>query len=206
MPLTPAIVRVTAGDQGGTGTLIAIDDAGNGYVLTARHVTLPYRTATATFRNGYSASGPVIGTGEAYDTSVFRIQAPANVQPIPVAETAPEASERVDVFGYGGQSGPVSEIRLIHWSSPVRGYASHRPHNMLLDPICESGDSGGPVIYQGHVVGVMSHYAGDGYGRRTHAGVPPCTPIRNLLRAIAPHVVVQGADAMRAQRYLPGGS
>jgi hypothetical protein len=182
---TNAIVRVTAGNSGGTGTLVAVDADGCGYVVTCKHVTSPHQEATATFRTGYSSTGPVLGTGAAYDTAVFRIRAPDGIEPIPIATEPAEAGVNVEVFGYGGQPGPVQNIKLIRWSSPVRGYEpTGRARRILLDPLPESGDSGGPIVCEGQLVGIVSGYSHTGNGQRLHGLGAYSTPIQNLLAEV----------------------
>lgn len=203
-----AVVRVWAGNQGGTGTMVLVD-GGYGYVLTARHVVDPYTTAKCEWDEGY-VEGEVIARGQSYDTAIIRLpwRYPANQTfVVPLAEEPPAPGERVDVFGFGGQSGPTSNQRLIHWSSETEsacasGYCSPTEEKLVLAAMCKSGDSGGPVIHRGRVVGIITGGPVNGNSMVRSWG-PNCRPIRNLFRGILPHAFVERIDERRAERGLP---
>jgi len=192
MPLTQAIVKVWCGGSGGSGTLVYAK-GDEGYVITCRHVVGGNRTATAEFRTGYKSTGPVVGRGQSYDQAVIKIRPPAGATVIPVADEPAPQGAIVHGFGYGGQYGiPIQRVRLIHWQSKLHGYKRSGDGTSLikLDPWAQSGDSGGPVVYNGRLVGLIQGGELAGYNGRpldTHGAYS--TPIRNLLQSIAPQAV-----------------
>jgi hypothetical protein len=197
LPLTPAIVKVQVANRGGTGTLIWSDGA-SGLVLTCHHVVRNDRTAIAYFRSGYRATGEVVATGQAYDTAIVKIQVPPNAVVIPVAEDFAPQGATVHGFGYGGQHPRTA--RLVHFAAPVNGYVTFPDgtSEMTMPDYANRGDSGGPLIYNGAVVGVISR------GNDRTLIAPHSTPIRNLLRAVMPHVIVRGIDAVREEQKQSG--
>ena len=208
----PAIVRVECGRGVGTGTLVARyeqDGRQGGYVLTARHVVEEGPACVVVWQSGYRSAGHVDARGERYDTALIRVSPPTDAPVITVAEDPAPQGSVVQVFGYGGQSGQrVDRLQLMRGEVKVRGYADYgNEQRIVCDPWCVSGDSGGPIVYQDQIVGLVS-----GYSEPRDTRGPHCTPIRNLLRLVLPHGIVAGIDAQRARNQsrsplcLPGGS
>lgn len=203
LPLRSAIVRVRGEENAdgrgvncGSGTLIAIDENGDGggYVLTAKHVARGSRTMTAIWESGFSSYGPIVGQGKIYDTCVFRVAVPPGAVAIPVAEESPQPGESVDIVGYAWSR----DFRTSR--ATVRTYTDSYPDQLMeINGQVIDGMSGGPIIYQGHVVGTIVGYNGRTYA--THH-----QPIRNLLREILPHGLVAGIDARRQLAQCAGGA
>jgi S1-C subfamily serine protease len=194
----PAIVRVECGLGIGTGTLVATyeqDGQQGGYVLTARHVVDDGPACVVVWQDGYRSAGLVDAKGDRYDTALIRVRPPAGSPVLPVAEEPAPQGVVVQVFGYGGQyDQPVRSLRLTQGEVKVRGYADYgNEMRIICDPWCMSGDSGGPIIFRGKVVGIIS-----GYSEPRDTRGPHCTPIRNLLRTVLPHGIFAAVDQRRA--------
>lgn len=204
-----SIVRVECGRGIGTGTLVARyeqDGQQGGYVLTCKHVVEEGPACVVVWNNGYRANGYVDVRGERYDTALIRVAPSAEAAVLPVADDPAPVNVTVQVFGYGGQyNQSVNSLRLMRGEVKVRGYEEFGNEiRIVCDPWCMSGDSGGPIVFQGKVVGIISGYNPQ---RRDTRG-PHYQPIRNLLRTVLPHGIVAGVDALRAQRAAcpPGGT
>lgn len=206
LSLADAVVLVECGRGVGTGTLVARyeqDGQQGGYVLTAKHVVEESPRCYVTWRSGYRADGYVDARGQLYDTALIRVRPPTDSPIIPVADKDAPSGVTAHVFGYGGQyNRPIRTLQLLHGEIKVRGYATYADSMAIIcDPWCMSGDSGGPIVHSGHVVGVIS-----GYSSPRDTRGPHCTPIRNLLRSVLPHGIVAGIDRRRAQAACPGGT
>ncbi len=186
------MATVQAGNNGGTATLIHIDwENGRGCLVTCAHVVESYSTATATFNDGRSGSGRVLGTDRDADVAVFQIPITFARSTIPVAaeNQMPRLSEHVEMIGFGGG-------RFRHWMASVRAFKGNRRIS-LFPPTTISGDSGGGMVFRGRLIGVISG------GELASLYGPPIDdhgchirPLRRLLQRVAPW-------ALRKQRPRP---
>ena len=127
------------------GTAFLVDSA---HLVTAAHVVDKSNRAVWDIPHGNSVLASVIWRDTARDLALLRLDHPQpNLPTIPIAAGKPPIGATVEICGYGG---PTRKLR--HFYSKVRQDAgSHAvSHSTLL-----SGDSGGPVIYQGKAVGVV---------------------------------------------------
>jgi len=218
--LSNAIVKVYCNGAGGSGTLIWATET-EGYVLTCKHVVEGGSQATAKWRDGYTSSGPIIITGQYYDSALFKVKPPPECIFIPIADpdTFAKQGTTVYAFGYGGQYNiPESQINLIKWESPVIDYKvdplpdGREKSRIRLEVGVQSGDSGGPILsnhfidfnkkeYIGEwkVAGIVS--GGELQGRNgppkdTHG--PYNMPLYNLVKHANPNI-------FDAQRCGPNG-
>ena len=67
--LYPAVVKIVAGDQMGSGVMVHK----SGYVLTSRHVVGAEKTAVVTLSNGVDYTGSVLDTDQEKDLALIRI-------------------------------------------------------------------------------------------------------------------------------------
>uniref|UniRef100_A0A6M3K5J6 Putative trypsin-like peptidase domain containing protein n=1 Tax=viral metagenome TaxID=1070528 RepID=A0A6M3K5J6_9ZZZZ len=209
--LSNAIVKVYCPNgNAGSGTLVWATET-EGYVLTCRHVVEGNRSATAKWRDGYTSSGPIIITGQYYDSALFKVKPPPECIFIPIADpdTFAKQGTTVYAFGYGGQYNiPESQINLIKWESPVIDYKvdplpdGREKSRIRLEVGAQSGDSGGPILsnhfidfnkreYIGEwkVAGIVS--GGELQGRNgppkdTHG--PYNMPLYNLVKHANPNI------------------
>jgi hypothetical protein len=142
-----ACVIVRADGAGGTGALIYHEN-GRGYVLTAAHVVEHTSSASATWwATGYRSAGRIVARDPGNDLAIFEVEPPAGAPILPIAAQMPPAGSACELLGFGGPSD-----RLRHFS----GVASRSNDGTLeLTANLLNGDSGGPVVYSGELVGVI---------------------------------------------------
>jgi hypothetical protein len=184
-PYHQAIAQITdwhgSSGPGGSCTLVAVSaDRTAGLVLTNHHVVgeMSPGQIVVEFKSGARCTGRYLGSDEHLDLSAVLITPPADVQPIPVAgvDEWPRAGETVEVCGYGGG-------RWRHNTASVLGYSSSlHPGNICVAYQSISGDSGGPILYRGQVVGVLWGGPVDPQTMRmTSTNGACCRPIRAWL-------------------------
>ena len=186
-----AVVRVTSdawvrgGHPSGSGTLIW-NNGSEGYVLTANHVTQGAQSGVITYHGGQQSKFRVVGADALGDLALLKTDPPDDAICIPLGEEAdaPLKGEVVELVGYGGG-------RFLAWGGEVNGYArcGHTgPYQELtLNTQTISGDSGGAMIYNGKLVGVI--WGGPtlyerGPMKATHGA--SCVRIRQIFRNILP--------------------
>jgi hypothetical protein len=190
LPIADSIVRIESasgnGTAIGTGALVVRyeqDGKQGGYILTAKHV-VEQDDCLIVWRNGYRSAGRVDARGEVYDTALIRTTPPAGATAIPVAEVPAQQGDVVQAFGYGGQYGvDPKSLKLTSGTVTVQGYADHGDsYSLSCERWTQNGDSGGPIILRGQIVGIIS-----GYSSPRDTRGPYCTPIRNLIHTVLPH-------------------
>jgi len=155
-----SIVKISGDGYAGSGTVIEFIEASKkhegfywGYILTASHVV--YDTATlfkVEFQNGAITinntvvSKSKIGNGFD-DIALIRALIPNNVKPIEISEEPIPINEEVELCGYGAGN-------FRHWKAKYAG-SVYRDGGHIVFSWAIQGDSGGPIIYQGKVIGVI---------------------------------------------------
>lgn len=186
-----AVVKVsvaTGGSRyGGSGTLFSLaDDKKTGYVLTADHVIeTPGRITVTWPSSGRVSSATIVRRSPSNDIAVLKVFTEPNSVFIPVAKYEPKPESRVELVGFGGRAG-----RLRHFTGSI---SNNNGRRLEIKANVLQGDSGGAIIHDGHLVGVIS----GGY-QSTPVGIEggfeivhptlTCTvgPIRKLLQWAAP--------------------
>ncbi|XP_030566142.1 serine protease SP24D [Drosophila novamexicana] len=139
--------------------------------------------------------------GQGYDIAVLRLREPisfnANISAIELAEADPPTNSIVDISGWGAiyHGGPISndllyvQVRSISRSQCTSRYMTRLPettmcllHGANLGA-CH-GDSGGPAVYGGRLVGVASFVLG-GCGREAPDGYERVAALRSWIRSNA---------------------
>ena len=181
-------VQVSSRGGAGSGTLIAVHGEGEGrrgVVLTAWHVLYDRRTgvmstsATARWQSGYTSTGVVLGSDQTNDVLAFIVHPPEGSRPIPVAEANPQVGSTLEYIGRGFRS----------WTSTTNGYPRYgnSDHSLAgVPPRARSGDSGGSVLHNGQLVGVITGFVGPRIGPPEHDTGPSLNPIHTLLARCAP--------------------
>ena len=162
----------------GTGTVVCRENGG--IVLSVAHIFESNGQCWVDWGNGRRGHARLIGRDPNSDLAVLQAQGvPDDVPSIPIAapaEFAPGGSQ-VEFIGYGGGN-------FRHFTANTVGYDPARPGApILMDFVSISGDSGGPVVYQGKVVAVQwghngTHSMGSSCGKiqefLTQSRVPQC--------------------------------
>ena len=120
----PAVVRVIVPDRGstslGSGSLVAVSQ-NHGLVVTNWHVIRDAAgPITVAFPDGFRSLATVLRIDRDWDLAALAIWRP-NVQPIPLAASAPQLGEPLAIAGYG--EGPYRAIagRCTQYVSPGQG-------------------------------------------------------------------------------------
>ena len=155
-----SIVKISGDGYSGSGTVIKfIKDSEQyegyyyGWILTASHVI--YSTDTnfsVYFNNGdVTSNGRVVikkSENDSFnDLGIIRALIPKDVKPMEISVEDVPIGEHVELCGFG-----TGEFR--HWNAKYCGEGmGHGGHVVFSWAI--QGDSGGPIIYNGKVVGVI---------------------------------------------------
>lgn len=144
------IVR-NAGSQG-TGCLIWKNSSSTwGCVATAAHV-LARGQGTIKWQSGETSTCQAVAAdGEADGSLLWVKNVPKGIKPIAVSRETPKAGDFVEHCGFGG---PGSNLR--HFWATWRGGAPSGVRRNLTNCYLLNGDSGGPVLYKGKLIGMNS--------------------------------------------------
>ena len=163
----PNVVRVFVEDRDGrlsmgTGTLVASDRiVTNWHVIKDRAKRGVVRVL---FPDWSLYVAEVVKTDKIWDLAELRI-APVLIPPMELGEK-PERGDLVTVGGYGSGWHKSSSGKVLKFYMPSR---SNIGDLMQIDTHVRSGDSGGPMIKDGKLVGVLFGNQSDGtYG--AHVG------------------------------------
>lgn len=175
-----AIVEIIAGPYKGSGTVVRFlkFDENNpdyyvGLILTASHV-IPDSTESITlkFNSGKVTKGGKVvkklsfGYDGFNDLCIVKALVPKSVAPMKMYDGAEiEPNSEIELAGFGHVDG------FRHWVAPYGG-DMHTPEDVednkapghVIYSWGIQGDSGGPVIYKGKVIGVICY----GSGLKTH--------------------------------------
>lgn len=154
-----SIVKITGGGYSGSGTVIEfiedskLDGYYIGYILTASHVIKDKDTLMKIyFRNGINTinnkvvSKSSINTGFD-DIALIRALIPDDIKPMETSSEPIPIESKVELCGFG-----TGEFR--HWNAKYGG-SVHNDGGHIVFSWAIQGDSGGPIIYKGKVVGVI---------------------------------------------------
>lgn len=158
-------VSVAEGKAAGTGCIVSISeklcpderfkDWRLGTILTAAHVVTEYRVDVH-LRNGELSVGNVAWRGDMVnDVALVKAYIPPGYEPVAIGE-APEHGSFVTAYGLGADAPtyPKSgEVRRLTGRRVGYGYAHDRS---IYDITVRQGDSGGPIVRDGKVIGVVS--------------------------------------------------
>tara|TARA_R110000824_G_scaffold32222_3_gene104195 strand:+ start:3570 stop:4427 length:858 start_codon:yes stop_codon:yes gene_type:complete len=182
-----AAVRIISGGASGSGTAVWCDGT-RAIVITANHVVDSIDSCMVSWRDSQTNIGKVIGRDRVHDIAI--IDVPVSIQKvvIPVGINAPGVGYRVEIMGFGGARRVLRRFygRII----------STENGNMEMEANLLPGDSGGGIIHNGSLVGVI--YGGpyisdqflDASGRTWPliypAGGSSLSHIRKLMSDVAP--------------------
>jgi|GEM_PF-3350380 len=166
----PGYCRLVQYRGNGTGTVICASQSGS-IVLTAAHVV---RGAQAVEVRGRSARVIAVDyrPEAGHDVALLDVPGLTGLRPIPVASESPEKSQTVRLWGFG--------------DSDQRAWAdSLLLSDSWVDAMARPGDSGGPVIAGGQIVGVINSISRE--DRETR--LTPCHHVREFILRCRPECV-----------------
>ena len=175
-----SIVKIIGDGYGGSGTVIKrttdvspVEGYYIGWILTASHVIYSQDTIfTIYFNNGaITDKATVVDKGD-YDTDAYcdfgliRALIPISVKPMEIYEEDVPIGAQVELAGFGAEN-------FRHWIADYAGDKSDGDGHIVLTWAIQ-GDSGGPIIYKGKVIGVICFGTGiEKYGDTPRMIVAP---------------------------------
>jgi len=152
----PAVARIVVPEQGatayGSGTLIDVRE-NYGLVITNWHVV---RDATGSievlFPGGFTSKARALKVDADWDLAALVIWRPS-IEPVLIAEEAPQPGDRLTICGYGQGSYRSVTGRCTQYYAPRFDFPQHM---VELDVEARQGDSGGPIFNEhGELAGVL---------------------------------------------------
>lgn len=144
----PSVVPLMRFPQG-YGSCVCVRVApGKAWFLTARHVVEDVQRL-AVVVEGKSHLAVVESVHPFGDIAVVRVDADLGLRPVPIATSLPGPGERVVVLGFPG--GRPFELRATEGRM---GWAAG-----TLSAALSPGNSGGPVLWNGRIIGVATSIA-----------------------------------------------
>jgi S1-C subfamily serine protease len=149
----PQAVRVVVQDRdgnfsAGTGTLIRDD-----LIITNNHVVIDRArngTIVVRFPDGPNCVGKVVKTDKVWDLAAIRIES-VSVTPLPLGDR-PATGDAITVGGYGSGDYKVSTGPLWAYVAP----SDDAPFDVMeVKAVVRNGDSGGAMVKDGKLVGVL---------------------------------------------------
>jgi S1-C subfamily serine protease len=187
---SPAVVKVTSGEEGAGGRLgsgFLVDRRGR--ILTNAHVLGDEDRATVTFDDGTESPAEVLGVDESTDLAVLRAEdVPTGVRPLPLGRSAGlVVGDPVLAIGnpFGlertATTGIVSALKRI-----INAPNDFEIQNVIqTDAAINQGNSGGPLLDgRGRVVGINSQIASESGGNDGVGFAVPIDTIRPIANAI----------------------
>jgi len=145
----PAVARVNVNignvTYHGSGTLIASD-----FVITNWHVIKDKGDIKVEFGN-FTTKARVVKMDKTWDLAVLRLETKPKIKPIKIGKI-PKIGDILTIAGYGKGEYKQSSGALIQFLAPGRS----EPDDILeLKATARGGDSGGPILKDGELVGVL---------------------------------------------------
>lgn len=174
-----SIVKVVGDGYGGSGTVIKrvgdheIEGYYLGWILTASHVINSEETSFSVYyNNGAVTSGASVVQKASYDTDAYcdfgliLALIPDSIKPMEIYEEDIPIAATVELAGFGTGT-------FRHWNATYAGDKMDGDGHIVLTWAVQ-GDSGGPIIYKGKVIGVICFGTGiEKYGDTERAIVAP---------------------------------
>ena len=130
----------------GTGVVVR-NSAGEAIILTANHVVEFSSVCEISYKNGTKVRGTVFKRDNYWDAASIKAKCDVKQSFLPLAEKPPRAITTVYYIG----NGPGDQVLR---KSTLQGYSKYRM--ILQPPQSVGGDSGGPIIFNNEVVGVVT--------------------------------------------------
>lgn len=165
--VSPSVVSISVILDPRDGTVIPVTGAASGFIfdtdghiVTNQHVVEGATSITVTTAEGSSYTAAVMGSDEANDIAVLRIEAPALIPLELGASEGLRLGDRVVAISNwrAPEGGPTASLGIVSAFGRDIMTAQGRGYSDLIqtDAAMTSGDSGGPLVdAEGRVVGVM---------------------------------------------------
>ena len=167
----------------GTGTLTTVDGK-YGLVLTAAHIFEgKVGPITVEFENGQVSGGRLLAIDPKLDVAALWIYAPKGIEPVPLAKAKPSVGAEVEIWGFGPKRFR-SFVAQVSMPIPVAGdepQALVGAQGVQDKMVTIPGDSGGPMVQDGQLVGVHWGYRGAATDPRRCVHAVGCERIRSWL-------------------------
>lgn len=162
----PGYCRMVRVHGRGTGTVVCTDRSGS-TVLTAAHIVRGAQSVTV-----YNRPARVLAVDDKLefgrDIALLHVPGLHGLRPIPVATTSLTAGRTVRLWGFG------SESQRGYFDAPALSDA-------WVKAVAREGDSGGPVVADGAIVGVINGVSNDG-----QTVITPCHHVREFILRCRP--------------------
>jgi hypothetical protein len=194
----PAVARIIAHERGaislGSGTLVHVE-GDCGLVVTNWHVV---RDATGeisvAFPSGFRSPATVAKVDADWDLAALIVWRP-NVEPVRIADGAPQIGQLLTIAGYGSGDYLAQRGQCTQYVAP----GLNLPYEMVeVSAQARQGDSGGPIFNdRGELAGVLFG-AARGSTSGSHSG-----RVRSFLTAVAPRLGQGDATHIAAAPTAP---
>ncbi|MBI3463663.1 MAG: trypsin-like peptidase domain-containing protein [Planctomycetes bacterium] len=167
----------------GTGTLTKVDGK-HGLVLTAAHIFEgQVGPITVEFPDGQVSGGRLLAIDPKLDVAALLIFAPRGIEPVPLAKEKPSVGDEVEIWGYGPKRfrsflAQVSMPIAVEGDEPKALVGAQGVQDKM---VTIPGDSGGPMVQDGELVGVHWGYRGAETDPRRCIHAVGCDRIRDWL-------------------------
>jgi hypothetical protein len=157
-----------------------------GVVLTAAHVVEDRKgPITVEFFDGQISGARLLAIDPKLDVAALVIYAPRGIEPVPVATANPELGQKVEIWGYGPKkfrsfAALVSRPIVLTGDAPETLIGAR---GVDKGEVTIPGDSGGPMIQDGKLVGVHWGYRGAAADPRRCVHALGCRSIGGWLRS-----------------------
>ena len=164
-----SIVKIVSHRVSGSGTVIKfVEDSEAhpeyyiGLILTASHVIrgdadlfeIRFKSGKKTLYNRVVLKNPT-GTDRFNDLGLIRALIPDEVKPIPLSSEKPTIGGELEIGGWG-------RGKLRHWDAKCGGTLLNND-GIIIFSWAVQGDSGGPILLDGKVVGVVCYGSAVGW-------------------------------------------
>ena len=168
----------------GSGTLTAIDGDG-ALVLTSAHLFEgKVGPITVEFTDGQLSGARILAIDQEVDIAALWIFAPKRIKPVPLGRHDPVIGQQVEIWGYGPKRfrSFLAEVALPlpqpqderRWLLAAQGVQDKQ--------VTIPGDSGGPMVQQGALVGVHWGYTNTEGDARRYVRAVGCDKVRDWLQ------------------------
>lgn len=174
----------------GTGTYVQhtphTADKTTGHVVTAAHVIEGMRGPIVVYftdnsgKETYKSGATVVSIDKQSDAVLLKIFAPPSsteILPLNLADKYPSVGTNVQAVGYAGR-----KYRLVRPSTVCNIIKVNEPPGIVVGctGTAEHGDSGGPVLRDRELVGILTGNCGDSNWKDRHIMVVPVGILKKL--------------------------